>query len=376
MHSSSDDEAMKVRDWLAATIGGNAPGWIFADEFDSARILHAAQQEGVVALLHQRLLESGTLTTVPNELRNGLTTAAQMKVAQAQWREHHCRAILKQLDKAGIPSLLLKGSALAYWAYPAPYLRECSDIDLLLQSKEDADQAVKILDELQFVLRDKALPGDLVTFEMTCEGIASTNKGLEVDLHWRLSSAPVFAFRFDWDELVASAISLHALGDGARGIAAVPAFMHACMHRVQNMAIGQADTLKWLYDLCVLGDRFSVNDWEDLTRMATERGLAGTCLQAIKAAELCYWEISPEIVRSKLTSVAHSEVMDVSRMDRWWYIQRMNLLALPSTGHRIRWLRQRLVPDSGYLAERYGKENRLWRKVGLRLRGGIKRLRD
>ncbi len=376
MHSSSDNEAMKVRDWLAAAIGGNAPDWIFCDEFDSAGILRAAQQEGVIALLHQRLLESGALTTLPIELRTQLTIAAQVKVAQTQLREHHCRDILKQLHRAGIPTLLLKGSALAYWAYSAPYLRECSDIDLLLRSKDDADQAVKILDELQFDLRDKALPGDLVCFEMTCEGIASTNKGLEVDLHWRLSSAPVFAFRFDWDELDASAISLHALGEGARGIAAIPAFMHACMHRVQNIAIGQADTLKWLYDLRVLGDRFSIDDWHDLTRMATERGLAGTCLQGIQAAETCFGEIAPEGARLGLATAARSEVMVVSRMDRWWYIQRMNLVALPNIHARLRWLRQRLIPEPEYRQVRYGKDRGLWRPIALRIRSALIRLRS
>ena len=52
----------------------------------------------------------------------------------------------------------------------------------------------------------------------------------------------------------------------------------------------------------------------------------------------------------------------------------MNLFALPSARQRIRWLRQRLVPDSGYMRERYGKESAVWRALALRFRAGIKRL--
>lgn len=374
MYSSTDEEAIKVRDWLAATISGSAPGWIFGDEFDCVRNLRCAQQEGVVALLHERLLESGTLTALPNELRNQLKTAAQVKVAQTQWREYHCRAILEQLDRAGIPVLLLKGSALAYWAYSAPYLRECSDIDLLFRSKAHADRTVKFLQDLQFDLRDKALPGDLVCFEMTCEGTGSANKGLEVDLHWKLSSAPMFAFRFEWDELLASSIVLPSLASNALGISPIHAFLHACMHRVQNMAGGHADTLKWLFDLVVLGKHFSGEDWDELSRLAIDRGLAGTCSQAILAAESQLGEFAPAGVRSTLETAAQRERLDVSRMDRWWYIQRMNFLALPSIHHRLRWLRQRLVPDWAYMRARYGDKGGPWHLMSTRLLAGIKRL--
>lgn len=373
---TKEDPATLIRTWLAETLRGASPGWTFSEDFDSEQILASAQREGIITLLHQRLLESPHAQALPPTFRDKLAAAAKTKVAQALIREHHCRVILARLDKAGVPALLLKGSALAYWAYTSPYLRECSDIDLLLRSRTDADRVVAILDELKFDLREKALPGDLVCFEMTCVGTEPANSGLEVDLHWRLSSAPLFAFRFDWDELVASAISLHALGECALGIAATPAFMHACMHRVQNMAIGHADTLKWLYDLRVLGERFSSDDWDDLTRMAIERGLAGTCLQGIQAAESCFGEIAPAEVRLALAAAVRSEVMVVGRMDGWWYIQRMNLLAIPGIYQRLRWIRQRLIPARAYRQTRYGSDKGFWRSMAQRVRSAAMRLRN
>lgn len=371
-----EDPATLIRTWLAETLRGESPGWTFSEDFDSEQILASAQREGIITLLHQRLLESPHAQALPPTFRDKLAAAAKTKVAQALIREHHCRVILARLDKAGVPALLLKGSALAYWAYTSPYLRECSDIDLLLRSRTDADRVVAILDELKFELREKALPGDLVCFEMTCVGTEPANSGLEVDLHWQLSSAPLFAFRFACDELRSSAIELPGLASNAHGIAAIPAFMHACMHRVQNMANGPSDKLKWLYDLPVLGERFSPSDWNELTEQAIQRGLAGSCADAIDAATDCFGEFAPETVRASLEAAAAIERMDIGQMHRWWYVQRMNLLAFPSIRQRLRWLRQRLIPESAYTRDRYGRGKGLWQFMALRFRAGVRRLRS
>src|SRR5690606_3632525 len=141
---------------------------------------------------------------------------SQIKGMQSLFREAHCRTILARLIEAGIPILLLKGSALAYWAYASPHLRECSDIDLLLRSRGDVDRATQILEELHFKNGDRVLPGDLVCFELTCVGSIPSNAGLEIDLHWQLSSTPMFAFRFNWDELQRGSIELPLLAPGAR----------------------------------------------------------------------------------------------------------------------------------------------------------------
>ena len=371
---SAPDPVMRA--WLAKVLLSESPISIHADGLDPDRIIATAQREGILTLLHQRLLDSASAQALPPSFRDHLTTAAQTKVAQHLIREHHCRRILAQLDQARIPALLLKGSALAYWAYATPHLRECGDIDVLLRSRDDADRAVEILATLHFELRERALPGDLVCFEKTCVGADPGNAGLEIDLHWHLSSTPVFAFRFGWDELHAGAIPLPSLAPNARGIAPLPAFLHACMHRVQNMSNGQRETLKWLYDLVVLGKNFTPADWDELARLAIERGLAGTCADGIRAATDCFGEIAPAPLQVQLDAAARRETIDVKRMHRWWYVQYMNLLALPSTGKRLRWLRQRLLPDRAYARDRYGDESGWLRSIMLRFRDGISRLRE
>ena len=359
--------------WLSAVLRGDCPEWPFDDGFDLELIVEVAHHEGVVALLYDRLLVPQMIKKLPAGFARALSRMTQTKVAQSLFREAHCRSILVRLNQIGIPVLLLKGSALAYWAYASPYLRECCDIDLLFRSRADVDSASRILEELHFELRDRELPGDLVSFEITCVGSSSANLGLEIDLHWQLSSSPMFAFRFNWDELHAGSIELAKLAVGARGIATSPAFVHACMHRAQNMVTGCADRLKWLFDLVLLGKRFGAHDWDAVVDLAIQRGLASVCVDGIQAASARFGNFAPQTAMERLAAAAIREPMDVKQLHRWWYIQRMNLVAFPSMGQRLRWLRQRLVPDSAYRRARYGEHNAQWRSLAARFRAGIER---
>ena len=363
-----------IETWLAAVLRGDCPEWQFDDPAACERILLVAQNHGIVALLHDRLQGPRLAEMVPVTLRQATASAAQLKAMQSLLREYQCRLILAQLERLAIPALLLKGSALAYWAYPSTHLRECSDIDLLLRSRSDVDRVVAMLETLHFTPRDQTLPGDLVCFEMTCVGTAANNAGLEIDLHWQLSSTPTFAFRLGWDELQASAKPLPSLAANARGLAPVHALMHACMHRIQNKSNHLRDKLKWLYDLEVLAKSFAPADWNHLATLAIERGLAGTCADGIRAAQRFFGTSVPPAILQQLSAAAQHETMDVGRMDRWWYVQRMNLLAFPSVGQRLRWLRQRAVPNADHLSERYGPGVGWCRSMALRAKAALRRM--
>jgi hypothetical protein len=371
--SSLDPNPEQVVDWLAAVLRGDQPYWNFDASCDVAQILKAANDHGIVATLHQ-CLEQSPNAALPAGLREALGAAARIKAAQSLLREHQCRSILKNLHQADLPVLLLKGSALGYWAYPSAALRECADIDLLLRSREDVNRALPILAELGYPLRDKISPGDLVSFEATCVGERAQSHGLEIDLHWRLSSTPVFAFRFDWNELLASSLPLPRLAPEARGLGPVHAYLHACMHRVQNMAMGLDDVLKWQFDLHVLGRQFRPEDWQELVSLSALRGLSGTCLSGMRAAEQRFGRHAAEFVLPALSEAERQESMDVDRMDGWFYIQTMCWRALPSNRARFRWLKQRLFPNRAYLRMRHGDDGSQAGRILKRMRAAIRRL--
>lgn len=357
---------------LAEILGG--AGLTAGAAVDADDLMQVAMDEGVVALLHARLHAAGPAAVVPAALREGLARAAQVEAARSLYLENRCRQILACLATAQLPVLLLKGSALAYGAYAAPHLRKCGDIDLLVRSRAEVEQVLPLLAALGYHAREYALPGDLVCFEVTCVSAADAPFPVEIDLHWRLSSTPMFAFRFDWNELSAQAIALPTLAPNARGLAPVHAYLHACMHRMQNRSNGVADRLKWLYDLDLLGRGFSASDWDRLATLAIERGLAGVCRNGVLASAARFGDVMPASVLARLAGAAPDEALDVARMDRWWYVQRMSLSAWPTLGLKLRWLRQRLVPDRAYLRERYGAGASLPTALLQRLRAALKRV--
>ncbi len=362
-----------IHEWLSKMLRGDTAKWVFPDDITHEYISDAANAEGVIALLHERINTSSPASGVPLAFREHIAPLARKKSQQSLMREAECRRILSRLQQAEIEVLLLKGSALAYWAYPSAHLRDCSDIDLLFSSYEAAQKAIVLLQSMQYSLRDSALAGDLISFEQTCVRDSTMGAGLEIDLHWQLSSSPLFAYQFNFDELNSSAIALPKLGAYARGLSPVHAFFNACMHRVQNMADGSENVLKWLYDLHLLGSQFTPADWQVMSDIAIERKLSGICCDGLQATKHEFNTLVPEVIFNALTDAAKYEHMQVSNMHSWFYIQRMSFMAFPTMSLRMRWLKQRLLPDTAYLQARYGEKN-MGRLLLRRIKAGLRRL--
>lgn len=356
-----------ARNWLAAALMGHAPAWPLAHDEGVDNVLDMARAEGVVALLHASVRDSSIV--VPTTMRDALAVDARRKAAQSLYLQAQCRAVLARLDALGIPALVLKGAALAHWAYAEPYLRESGDIDLLLPSRVEVERAVAAIAPLGYVLSDEIHPGDLARFESTC--VYSGGKGgLEIDLHWQLSNTPVFAFRFGWNELWKQSMALPALSRDARGLSPALSLIHACTHRCKHLAGGE-DRLKWLVDMVTLARCFAAEDWHALQELSTQHGLAGVCLVNLCDAEARLGAFVPAEVLRALDLASRSESLHASRLRLGWYFQLMNVLAFPTWRMRWRWLHQTVLPGAAFLRKRYGTRSvvvALWRRMWTGLR--------
>ena len=339
-----------LREWLVALINGGDAPWPSGLAYDVPAVVTALQSEGIAVLACQRM--SGSKFAFPQALHDALQSAARESAMHSLQLDAETRRVLTVLAQAGLPCLLLKGSALAYWLYDSPALRERVDIDLLLTSRGQAEQAADALLPLGYCLREREIPGDLTTYEITCvREVAGAL--VELDLHWDIGGAPVFASRITPAELFGESIPLSRLSGDARGPEAVHAFLNAAMHRSLNLHL-DGDRLKWLYDFDLLARSFSPAQCRRLIDLSTGRGLAGTCLSALLASQDVFGSAMPAWVTVELREQAALEAIDASRMGEWRYIQRKNLQALPGLGMRVRWLRQRLLPAPGYLQDMYG----------------------
>jgi hypothetical protein len=339
-----DVSAVDDRRFLAGFLSGGTGRWRFEPPLAAAQWLECALGDDVVALVERRMRDGSA--AVPESVRELFTDAARAEVAQFMVRQAEARRVLARLAEAGLPVLLLKGSALAYWAYPEPHLRHCVDVDLLFASRADAVAAADLLAPDGYVVRQHF--GDAASREFLCVRQRPGSPRVEFDMHWGLSGKPVFADRLAFEELMAGSMPLPALAPPARGLGPVHACLHACMHRMADLSNGGGDRLKWLYDLHLLALSLDGAGWEGLRALAVDRGLAGVCVDGLTEAAAMFGTPLPDATLTALRSAGESEPLDPKRLRNWTYFQRQNLRALPDWRARLRWIWQRLRPTLDY----------------------------
>ena len=331
----------------------------------SGEMVAAAQREGIVALVDWRLQqaprESAATQTkgalaIPTEVIKAFTTAAREEALVSMVIEGESRRVMGLMAEARIPGLLLKGSALAYWAYSQPHLRACSDVDLLLPSREAAEQLSDRLTASGFERAETS--GELVAYELLCRRPVSGDWQIEIDIHWRLANSPLFADVFTFDELMADSVALPNLAPNARGLGPVHALIHACVHRALNLSIGVGDKLKWQYDLEILRANFTPADWQRLVDLSIRNGLAGVVRNALENAAGAFKNQLPHEWVTALACAESAEALDAQRLSDWRYMQRMTFKSLPTVFLKLRWLWPRLFPSLDYLRYLYGTQHK------------------
>lgn len=359
-----------LADWLVGQ--GDCPAADVVARHGVDAVLAACEREGVVSLVHARMSEMGARHPVPAELLQPLAARARQCAARSLLCVSEARKIQHALDAAGIPALWLKGIALGQWLYPAMHLRDVADIDLLLPDHATTLRAAEVLAPLGYALPNPHIAGDLVVHELLAW---SDRAQLELDLHWDLSNDALFANRIGWDQLHTDAITIPALGAGARGPSPVHALLHACMHRALNHLTGRENRLRWLYDIHLLWEGLAPAAQARVVSIAIEARLADAVLGALVAAGEHFGTTLDAACLGKLRAAAACEPLRSRRLRSWTYFQRATLRALPGM-QKLRWLRQLALPDLAHLRVRYGEDGaRASVLVARRLRDGWRRWR-
>src|SRR6187402_1512724 len=119
---------------LASALRGDSAALCrLSEPRDLESAINAAARFGIERLLRTILQRRGEWPNVPAALRAAFDAAAHREVAVEALRHRETRRVLMALSEAGVPTLVLKGAALAYTHYPAPYLRARADTDLLVR---------------------------------------------------------------------------------------------------------------------------------------------------------------------------------------------------------------------------------------------------
>lgn len=361
----ANHDTMAATETLAKVLTGQVPVAAL-DALPAAEWLCMAHQDGVSALLSARVAAE---PLVSPGLCEALAARARGLAASELGQRAALVRVLETLREAGIPTLVLKGGALRMWLYPAPFLRETSDIDLLFADRAQARAAAAALAPAGYAV--PYLPGPFA-HELLCR---RTGGGVDLDLHWGLTAEPALSVLPAFEDLFADGMPLPALGGGARGLGKRHSLLHACVHRASNLGAGLGDRLKWLYDIHLLAAALDARDWDEFVHGCRAARVSGIARSGLEASASLFGTPLPGQPLQQLQADAPQDALDAARLGDWRYLQRRNLAALPGWTARARWLWSRAFPPSGYLRELYGPDVSRAQLLGTRLRRLLGRMK-
>lgn len=357
---------------LQALLRNDLSDWSEAS-WDPHRLLEWARIHRVVGLL-KRALSSTPFealgNTTPQEyeqLSGALHQASRRLIFIELARAAELSQLIEQLYREGIEPLILKGSALAYRIYPEPHLRERSDTDLFVPIAQ-FERSGQILESAGY-FSDPVGMGTLVNRQrIYCRTLASGEQHC-IDLHRSVSNLHVFSRELDFDELAQRAVPIPALSPHARGLCNVDALLHACFHRASHCLAPvkidgrfqlQPDQLIWLYDIHLLVQAMSAQEWQQLIHLARQKRMLTVTADAICTSVALLGTPLPAEIKQALSQPAANELSALLlRRDRWHGFF-MELRSLPNHGDRLRWIGQQLFPPRAHLYRKYHCNSPIW----------------
>lgn len=343
-------------DLICAALRGESHPWPWEPDSAAIKSFHQhANLHGIGSLLHSRVRARNWPAQVTERLKN-------QAVTRAMWELRHQQVLtetLALLDSQRIHPVLIKGTALAYSLYDDPVLRTRGDTDLIIpiEAKSKADIALMSLG----FERDACVTGRHISYQCSYT-LATVDGGSHtLDLHWKINNSEVLSRLFTYEELRQQARPLAALCPHAQGASPVHALLLACMHRsthkqnpyyVDGVAHYEGNRAIWLYDIHLLADRLTPQDWGEFTRLARTKGLRAVCLEGMQLAGSNYGTAYPVDVVASLTEGARepvAEYLAASKLRQQW----MDFCALGSHTDRMGFARELLFPPASYMRGKY-----------------------
>jgi hypothetical protein len=298
-------------------LSGNGKGWPTPEQ---ELVLRAAVMERDAALdAWERLdppdaleqLDRASLLVLPLVFRNFQRN--RIKVAQADslkglYRSAWVRnqllfnasaSALRELESAGIPSLLLKGGALAQLDYQDAGVRPMADLDLLVRPGQ-LDAALATLSAAGWRRRSAR---SLSRLDAAMEALHAdplvSPAGHGIDLHWRvlLSLEPEEDL---WREVVPVSLG----GTTTRSLGAADRLLHVCVH---GLVPHTPPAIRWVTDADTIIRRHPI-EWDRLVERARRHEVSLSMSRALGYLRRVVESPVPESVVAELGRGPHSRI--------------------------------------------------------------------
>lgn len=357
---SATDEL--ARDHLSSALRGDAPTLPSPEHPDLiASLRKLSRLHGIEALLNAAPTGTPDGTTWPETLRTQWADAARIQAVKELLQRPILNTLLTALASANVPALLLKGTALAYTHYEAPYLRTRSDTDILVpEKKRHAAHAVLVaLGYDAGLLRAYRH----ASYQRTYTKREPCSPALVIDLHWQLSNRQLFARTFTFDELWAQAIPVPSIGTAAKALCNTHALLHACLHRVAHFrgpiyldgaAYLEPNRLIWLYDMRLMCCNNTDATWQAFVELACRKNHRLACTDGLSAARRFVGAVVPSDIFYQLKVSAADDPSATYLRPRGMIRQQLDELnAMPRLANKLLLILDLTFPPPQHMFDKY-----------------------
>jgi hypothetical protein len=265
--------------------------------------------------------------------------------------------ILRALDEAGVPVIVLKGAALAEAVYGNIALRPMADLDLLVPHESLAPTLAALANLGHLAADTETQDGAAATFENEVMLRKAGPVAVLTEIHWSLLDSPHYQHLLPMSWFWETAIPVRIEGAEVLVLGPEALLMHLCAHLALHHG-GRG--LLWLHDVAEALHHFRDRlDWDLLLAKAEEYDLV-LPLQLILPRVAEDWaapvppgflqrlrrlEPSPQEVRVFNWLTARERPV----AQRFW----ADLASMPGWRSRLRYLMGNLFPSMAYMRQRY-----------------------
>jgi hypothetical protein len=341
----------RVTDLLAAVLRGDAISWT-AFDLTPADFLEQCNEQDVAGLVYERVRVLPAAGAWPADVVDALAGEVRTQAARELLYERELRSVLAGLAARDLTVIIMKGTALAYSYYEAPWLRPRIDTDLLMR-RDDVDRLRAAMADLGYTA-PVFCEGELLFCQFPLQRTGECGIVHRFDCHWKISTQPVFADVVSFDDAVERASAVPGLGASARALAPIDALMLACIHPAMHHR--NVASLLWLFDVHLLASALPEREFVRFASIAVDKRVAAVCAHQLRAAQARLGTRVPEAVLEMLSAPLEREPsMVYLRSNRGWFGELVSSLGgLPRWRDRMRLLREIVFPAPAYMLKTAG----------------------
>ncbi|MGB5136194.1 MAG: nucleotidyltransferase family protein [Prochlorococcaceae cyanobacterium] len=261
------------------------------------------------------------------------------------------RLVLEALQRAGVRTLVLKGTLLAHTVYATPQQRVRVDTDLLVPTEQHS-AAEQVFRDLGLEPVSPLSANVIDAQKAWCGEVAGAR--VLLDLHWHLFNNPVFADLLSFEELWQRRQEFWMGGFMASGLGSGDALLHAALHYFVHH-VGQDRPALWLLDGDLLWQRMDAASREDVVKQALDLGVAGILGAFLQGAQDRFGTaIDPALLQHLHEAGKHQWRSGILHINgRPLAAQLLILRGLESKRARLNHLRRLLFPSRAWMRAKY-----------------------